>query len=276
MKIIKVFNNNVILARTDSKQEVVLMGRGIGFHKKINDKVDETKVYKRFVLDENTNNSQLEQILEDVPMEELNTYRDILEIAKQNLDIISLPNLFITLSDHLHYTIERYRDGILIGNPLLFEIKKFYTEEFKIGLRMSEVIKEQLGIALPEDEVGFIALHLVNAEEKTGNMNTTIKGTQLVKSILSIISKFLEIEYKEDGLNYQRLVTHLQFFVQRFFSNQKSEDGDEFLYKFVKNKYPESFECMQRINDFLRSTYQRSMDLNEQIYLTIHIERIRE
>lgn len=276
MKVIKVFNNNVILARTDSNQELVLMGKGIGFHKKIKDTVEESKIYKRFVLDETTNNSQLEQILEDVPMEELNTYRDILEIARKKLTIISLPNLFITLSDHLHYTIERYREGVVIGNLLLFEIKKFYTDEFEVGLQMAEVIKKELGVALPEDEVGFIALHLVNAEEKTGDMNTRIKGTQLVKSILSIISKFLEIEYDESTLNYQRLVTHLQFFVQRFLSNQKSEDGDEFLYSFVKDKYSESFRCMQRINEFLRNTYQRPMDLNEKIYLTIHIERIRE
>lgn len=276
MRVIKVFNNNVILARTDSNQELVLMGKGIGFHKKIKDTVEESKIYKRFVLDETTNNSQLEQILEDVPMEELNTYRDILEIARKKLTIISLPNLFITLSDHLHYTIERYREGVVIGNPLLFEIKKFYTDEFEVGLQMAEVIKKELGVALPEDEVGFIALHLVNAEEKTGDMNTRIKGTQLVKSILSIISKFLEIEYDESTLNYQRLVTHLQFFVQRFLSNQKSEDGDEFLYSFVKDKYSASFRCMQRINEFLRNTYQRPMDLNEKIYLTIHIERIRE
>lgn len=203
MRVIKVFNNNVILARTDSNQELVLMGKGIGFHKKIKDTVEESKIYKRFVLDETTNNSQLEQILEDVPMEELNTYRDILEIARKKLTIISLPNLFITLSDHLHYTIERYREGVVIGNPLLFEIKKFYTDEFEVGLQMAEVIKKELDVALPED-------------------------------------------------------------------------GDEFLYSFVKDKYSESFRCMQRINEFLRNTYQRPMNLNEKIYLTIHIERIRE
>lgn len=46
MIIKKIFNNNAILAKDLSKQEIVIMGRGVGFKKSVGDQVDENLIEK--------------------------------------------------------------------------------------------------------------------------------------------------------------------------------------------------------------------------------------
>lgn len=48
MDVLRVFNNNVVLAK-DGNSEVILTGRGIGFQAKPGQHVDDAKIVRRFV-----------------------------------------------------------------------------------------------------------------------------------------------------------------------------------------------------------------------------------
>ncbi|MEJ4551053.1 PRD domain-containing protein, partial [Enterococcus faecium] len=86
--------------------------------------------------------------------------------------------------------------------------------------------------------------------------------------------KFFGIVFDEESLNYQRIITHLQFFAQRYLKGEGSDEQDEFLYALVQGKYPKAFHCVERINEYLRQTQKQEMGIAEQIYLTIHIQRV--
>ncbi|MEC0304942.1 CAT RNA binding domain-containing protein, partial [Terribacillus saccharophilus] len=45
MKIEKILNNSVVVTRNDKNQELVVMGKGLAFKKKIGDPVDVSPVY---------------------------------------------------------------------------------------------------------------------------------------------------------------------------------------------------------------------------------------
>ena len=47
VEVLRVFNNNVVLAK-DGKSEVILTGRGLGFQAKPGQRIDESKVVRRF------------------------------------------------------------------------------------------------------------------------------------------------------------------------------------------------------------------------------------
>ena len=68
------------------------------------------------------------------------------------------------------YAIERKQQGIVVANELSWEMKKFYNAEFQVGLKALDIVKQELDVELPEDEAGFIAMHLVNAQ-MGGQMN---------------------------------------------------------------------------------------------------------
>ena len=39
MRILKILNNNAFISQDENNEEIVVMGRGIGFQKKVNDEV---------------------------------------------------------------------------------------------------------------------------------------------------------------------------------------------------------------------------------------------
>ncbi|MGM0148431.1 BglG family transcription antiterminator LicT [Enterococcus sp. AZ162] len=274
MVIVKVLNNNVVISKNELGEEIICMGKGLAFQKKSGDTISEESIQKEFVLKDSFTTHQFQQLMADVPLEEVELVKQIVDLAEEQLNIQLSPNIYLTLTDHIHYAISRAKENIELPNPLLFETKKFYPKEYRAAKQALQLVEEKLGVTLPMDEAGFIAFHFVNSEQGNGDMQVTMAATKMVRDILSIISKFFGIAFDEDSLNYQRIITHLQFFTQRYLKDEASDEKDEFLYALVQGKYPKAFRCVERINEYLIQTQQKEMGPGEQIYLTIHIQRV--
>lgn len=274
MVIEKVLNNNVVISKNELGEEIICMGKGLAFQKKTGDTISEESIQKEFVLKDSFTTHQFQQLMADVPLEEVELVKQIVDLAEEQLNIQLSPNIYLTLTDHIHYAISRAKENIELPNPLLFETKKFYPKEYRAAKQALQLVEEKLGVTLPADEAGFIAFHFVNSEQGNGDMQVTMAATKMVRDILSIISKFFGIAFDEDSLNYQRIITHLQFFTQRYLKDEASDEKDEFLYALVQGKYPKAFRCVERINEYLIQTQQKEMGSGEQIYLTIHIQRV--
>ncbi len=54
MKVLNVINNNVVSSLDEKNREIVVMGKGIGFHKKPGEKIADTQVEKVFRLPDET------------------------------------------------------------------------------------------------------------------------------------------------------------------------------------------------------------------------------
>ena len=274
MMILKVINNNVISAYDEKGKEIVVMGKGIGFQKKPGDKMDKKLIEKKFSLpDENT--SQFEELLKDIPYEHIHTASKIVSYIKSQLSKPLNKNIYITLTDHLNFAVERARLNINIENALLWEIKRFYPEEFKLGLWALRTIKEELNVLLSEDEAGFFALHIVNAE-MGGDMRQTMRMPEIIKDIMNIIRYTFGISPDETSLYYERLLTHIKFFLKRMVREPEykhNKDDDEFNYV-MRESFPEEYRCARRINDYIKARLQYEMPDEELTYLTAHIHRI--
>jgi len=64
------------------------------------------------------------------------------------------------LISHLRYSIDRIEAGKPLENVLLPSVKRQLKREFKIAQRICEYISEKLGKEVPEEEVGYLALHI--------------------------------------------------------------------------------------------------------------------
>ncbi len=274
MVIEKVLNNNVVISKNERGEEIICMGKGLAFQKRPGDRIDKTAVQKEFVLKDSLATNQFQQLMADVPLEEVELVKQIVDVAEERLGVSLSSNIYLTLTDHIHYAICRANENIQLPNPLLFETKKFYPKEYLVAKEVLQLIQRKVGVSLPIDEAGFIAFHLVNSQQGNGDMQVTMTATTIVRDILSIISKFFGVTFDEESLNYQRIITHLQFFTQRYLKGESSDEQDEFLYALVQGKYPKAFRCSERINDYLLKTQQEPMGVAEQIYLTIHIQRV--
>lgn len=275
MRIEKVLNNNVVMTTNDTNQEMVVMGRGLAFQKKVGDTIDPSKIEKTFVLKKQGISDKLAKLLEDTSELYLNISAKILDFAQSQLPYRLDEYLYVALTDHISFAISRHNQGIHLKNPLLWEIRKYYKQEFQIALKALEIIEKETGIALGEDEAASIALHLVNSQLSGENMAAAVQITEMVNTILNIVKYHFKMELDENSINYERFLTHLRFFAIRFARKEKLEETvDEFFFEQIKLKYPEANICTEKIANYLENQFNWSLTKDEEIYLTVHIHRV--
>lgn len=276
MIIEKILNNNVVLTLTENQEEMVVMGRGLAFNKRIGDEIDPTCIEKTFVMEGKEVTNQLAALFVEIPPEEIDVANEVIKLAQDAIETKLSNNIYLTLTDHIHFAITRTKEGMEIKNPLIWEIRKFYQKEYQIGLQAIELIEKKLGVRLANDEAAIIALHIVNAIQGEYNMSNTYQMTKIVQDILNIVRLHFGLVYDESSLNYTRFVTHLQYFAQRMLNEEIPNTGDDFLYEQVQLKYKKAFDCTIKINDYLESAHYKRLSMDEQVYLTIHIHRVAE
>ncbi len=273
MKIDKIINNNLVRAFENNK-EIIVMGCGLGYKKKIGEIIDEKKIEKVYAIENKTVSDRLMTLLSDIPLEHIQTSNEIISYAKYSLGKRLNENIYITLTDHISFAIERANKGLEFQNALLWEIKRFYNHEFLIGKEALLIIKKRLGVELTEHEAGFIALHIVNAELGSNNMDQTLDITKLIQNVLNIVKYHYKIDLDEYSLNYERFITHLKFFAQRIFSGKEIEVEDKNFCEMIKKQYKDTYECTEKIRDYIQKEFDHKLTDEEMMYLTVHIRRI--
>lgn len=230
-------------------KELVVMGRGLAFQKKSGDDVDEARIEKVFTLDNKDVSEKFKTLLYDIPIECMEVSEEIISYAKLQLGKKLNDSIYVSLTDHINFAIQRNQKGLDIKNALLWETKRLYKDEFAI------------------------ALHIVNAELNE-EMPNIINITKVMQEILSIVKYHFKIEFSEESLHYYRFVTHLKFFAQRLFNGTHMESQDDFLLETVKEKYHRAYECTKKIQTYIEREYEHKLTSDELLYLTIHIERV--
>lgn len=276
MKIEKVFNNNVVQILGINNEEIIVMGKGLGFQKKSGDEVNQDLIEKRFIL-QNTDTDmvgELSRVYVDLDSEEIDLVLEIIHQGQEKLGQTFDISLYIALADHLHYTIQRTREGLTLQNPLAWEVRKFYPEEFQLGKDTIELVKEKMTLQLADDEAASIALHFINAQKDGGLLEKNRLISKVVSDILEIVRLHFGEVRDEESISYNRFITHVQYFAQRVANGLVQGKNDAFLYEQVKENYPHAFACTEKIKSYVESAYNFAMSRDEQVYLTIHIQRL--
>ena len=270
----KVLNNNVVVSiDPKTKKEVILMGSGIAFNKKPGQQIDEKKIEKTLVVDDENLGNKIKKLINQIPEGIFEITDEIITHAIVELNTVLDKQIYVSLADHIAFAVKRFRSGIIIKNELLNEVRRVHKAEFKVSLWAVDYINEKLGIELPEDEAGFIALHFVNAGYRETTMKS-ITSTKIIKDILNIIKYNFAIELDEDDLNYDRLLTHLKYFAKRIVNNNQSNSTDSDFIKMISTTYPEAYECAVKIGDYILKNNDYYVNDDEIVYLTMHIQRV--
>ena len=270
----KVLNNNVVVSiDPKTKKEVILMGSGIAFNKKPGQQIDEKKIEKTFVVDDENLGNKIKKLINQIPEGIFEITDEIITHAIVELNTVLDKQIYVSLADHIAFAVKRFRSGIIIKNELLNEVRRVHKAEFKVSLWAVDYINEKLGIELPEDEAGFIALHFVNAGYKE-TTTKSITSTKIIKDILNIIKYNFAIELDEDDLNYDRLLTHLKYFAKRIVNNNQNNSTDSDFIKMISTTYPEAYECAVKIGDYILKNNDYHVNDDEIVYLTMHIQRV--
>lgn len=272
MKLVKILNNNVAVALDHDGTEVVVMGNGLVFQKKPGDIIDPAKIDKVFKLADKSFTQHFEELFRNIPADFFKVCMQIIELAEGKLGKLD-QRLYITLTDHCYFALERQRNGHVIRNAILWDIKRLYPKEFAISLMACNIINEKFSAVFNEDEAGFIALHFVTAQLNS-NMPDVMKTTKIMQEILQLVKYQLAINYDESSLSYQRFITHLKFFIHRLLANENIEIGDSALSESIRIALPKYWKCADMVATYLQSTHNYIANEDEKMFLSIHIERV--
>lgn len=274
MKIKRVINNNTVMVADDKEREIILRGIGIGFRRKSGDDVDMAQIEKWYARFDETQVRHFQRLAEEIPYEYMHMTSEIISYAQISLNKELDENLYIALLDHLNFAISRIQKGIELKNSMLWEIKHYYNHEYKIGLEALALIKQYAKVDMPEDEAGFIAMHILNAEMDLDMGHSTVM-TRLIQDVINIVRYHFHIAFEEDSLDSERFITHLKFFIQRSMHNKKTNAWDDELQNMIRTQYLEAYKCAQKIASYIISSTLYAVPEEEVIYLTVHIQRLQ-
>lgn len=273
MKVIRVFNNNIVATKTEDNKEAIVQGSGIGFGKKPGDLLNEAKIEKRFyIMDEHS--SKFHALFDQVPIEYFQIAELIMEKAQNELNVILDDQIVMALTDHIYFAVERQLKNVSLTNFLNSEISYLYRKEYQIGLWALDQVETIVNVKLNKDEAGFIALHIVNASMKKDKQD--ISDTLVfIKGIMDIIRNSFNIELDMNDLDTTRLMTHLKFLANRvIYHENESIDALGDMYSLLINQKKQLEPCLKAIDEYVLVTFNYQLSQQEKVYLMIHLLRI--
>lgn len=267
-KINKILGNNGLVVTTETNEEVILFDKGIGFNQKIGQYIEAkptTKVYELKMP-----NKKYAIVVDDLNPIFLEISDAILSEAKNKFHKIDT-NILLPLADHLAFAYDRIKKNLRISNPLQADIRLLFADEYKIAEHGKILIKDYLNMDFPEEELGFITLHIHAAIAESKVDDSIMIATIMREAILKIESDY-DIKISEDSISFVRLMNHMKFLLVRL---REKEELNVDVADFIREKFPYSYQSAKQICEALSDLFQQPISDHEVGYLAIHIERIK-
>ncbi|MDQ0769441.1 beta-glucoside operon transcriptional antiterminator [Pseudarthrobacter defluvii] len=274
MEVLRVFNNNVVLARNGNGGEVIATGNGLGFQAKPGQKIDQAKVVRVFVPDDGRDADNFGALVAAIPPEHLLLADQALEIARSGMDSPLSSTTVVGLADHLSFAIKRLRQGIDIEYPLWAEVSHLYPDELRIAQRILKHVNTCLEQPLPDAEAVPIALHLVNAGFATGDLAFTYQMTGIFTQLFEVLEQAYGRSFDRNTINAARFITHLRYFFVRAHTGRQLDEGAARLSAAIRESYPEAFATAIKLQAVLELRLGEPLTEDEVTYLTLHIARM--
>lgn len=188
-RVSKVLNNNGVIAiDMDENKEYVILGKGVGFGKKVSQRFDKPEGCTTYRLEQETECGSAKELVKGIEPEYLEIADVILtESQKVFGDSIDRGILF-PLADHISFAVARIRRNEQISNPLTEDIKVLFYSEFKVAETLKTILRERLQIEIDDHEVGYVALHIHSAigDEK---VSVAMQTARAVRECIDMIEK---------------------------------------------------------------------------------------
>lgn len=278
MQITQRLNNNVVMVEGESGQPMIVMGKGVGYKAYPGNLINESLIERKFIL-KNEPKSEIDKVstlISEIPLQYISLSDTIIKIAEKELHTEFGLTMLISLTDHIYSAVERKKKNMSIVSPLHWDIKQLYPLEYAIGEKAVAVINEAENVGLDETESTAIAMHFISSGSNYDSIQQAMNVTKIISEIISIIQYHFQIKIDQNSINFSRLVSHLQYFLIRQVKGIKMMDMSEEMIRIVLDQYQSSFQCAEKVISYLNKVHNVKPPLEEEVYLTMHIERVRQ
>lgn len=267
--IIKVLNNNTVLAKHDH-EEIIVMFKGIGFGKKAGECLEIPPQAKKYLMQKTyQSKDRFQNIIEYIDPIYLEITDEILKRAEARFAKIDY-NILLPLADHIFFTMKRMKENILPSNPFHYDIQLLFPDEYEVAQEARDIIFQYTSQKINDDEVGFITLH-VHSAVSTNKVVESMEATRIIHEQILQLQKDLNIVIDVHSISYARLMNHIKFLIVRINTGEKLQMD---ISEFTKDKFPFAYQQAQQMCDSLSKILKKEMPETEVGYLALHLERI--
>ncbi|MCM1494618.1 MAG: PRD domain-containing protein [Bacteroides sp.] len=269
-RIIKTLNHNAILAADmEDNQEYILLGKGIGFGKKVSERLEAPEDVSIYSLRNVSEQGKAKEFVRDIPAECFEISNRILEQAEAEFGKIDRDILF-PMANHIAYAVKRIQAGEQISNPLTSDIRILFYKEYKIAELSRALLKEMMQVEIMEDEIGYIALH-VHSSIEDEKVATSMQMAMVVRECVSLIEKQTRAEIDILSLDYNRLMNHVKFMFARVVSGEVLKVN---MNAYIMQNYPKAYEIASTVCEHMGRALNKTLEDVEIGYLAMHVERV--
>ena len=195
MQVVKVLNNSLVLAVNENGEEVILMGKGIGYKKSIGEKIVSSQIEKIFELKDKKLKRDMIRLAIDTKSIYFEIANQIIQYAIDKYEMKILDYLYLSLTDHISFCVKRVLDGVVISNYYVREMQRLNPKEFDVGCYAIQVIQDRTGVEIPKDEIGNIAFHFINGQVDHPFNELSLKMEKITRNILHIVNLYHMLSY---------------------------------------------------------------------------------
>jgi transcriptional antiterminator len=270
----KALNHNTLIAISmENNQEYLVIGKGIGFGKKVSERFEipeniECSVYS---LQEQTERGKAMELIKGIEPVYLEIAGKVLAKSEEVFGKID-KNILFPMADHIAFAVQRIRANEQISNPLTDDIRALFHMEYKTAECVKDILWEMLQVEIDEHEIGYIALHIHSAIEDE-NVALSMQIAMAVRECIRMIEEETGQTIDVMSLSYNRLMNHIRYMVARSIKGEKLKLN---MNDYMSVKFPKSFWMATEVCKQLEKQLHRTSPLDEvEIgYLAMHIERV--
>ncbi len=269
-RVSRVLNNNGVIAiDMEENQEYVLLGKGLGFGKKVAERFEKPEEVSMYRLADDTERGSAKALAANVDPEFIEIADAVMKEAESRFGTVDR-RVMLPLADHLSFAASRIRSGEQISNPLTDDIRTLFHSEFKTASIIKKLFLERLGLAIDDHEVGYVALHVHSAiEDET--ISVSMQTARAVRECIDMLEKETGEHIDVLSLSYNRLMNHIKYMVAR---GVTGEDLKVNMNDYMATKFPRSYALATSVCDHLAISTGLTFDEMEIGYLAMHIERV--
>lgn len=269
-RVSKVLNNNGVIAiEMEENQEYVLLGKGIGFGKKVSQRFEVPSDCTRYSLKNDTERGSAASLVKSVDPVFLEIANEVLKEAEHTFGNIDKRILF-PLADHISFAVARMKNGEQISNPLTGDIRALFYKEFQVASVLKKILSDRMQIEIGDDEIGYVALHVHSAIEDE-KVSVAMQMARTVRECVSIIEAETGKKIDVMTLDYNRLMNHVKYMAARLLRGEELKVN---INDYIEVKFPKAFAIATTVCDHLGENIGVQPGEREIGYLAMHIERV--
>lgn len=269
-RVIKALNHNAVLAlESGTNAEYLIMGKGIGFGKKVSERVEPAADSVIYSLQSVSKKGKAKELFQEMDAKYLEMANAILNGAEKEFGKIDRGILF-PMADHIAFAVKRMKRGETITNLLTQDIQILFYKEFKVASLIRDMLRQEEGLEIPDDEIGYVALHVHSATDGE-KVASAMQIAAAVRECVTLIEQDAGRRIDVQTLSYNRLMNHIKYMAARAVRGEKLKVN---MNQYIRQEFPRSYEIADTVCAHFGKQLGRTLPDTEIGYLAMHIERV--